>query len=169
MLGAYAFRYCSNRLANLLLFYRRNCPKCKKPRRASKALTISRLPPVLLIHFKRFSFQGPFTDKIDTTVQFPVRGLDLSPYVPGPLDPALSAKYATLVGGHGLESQGSPIYDLHAISNHFGSLTSGHYTAFVKSRGRWNELNDSKIIPIDESHVSAAGRSAYTLWYSKRP
>jgi ubiquitin carboxyl-terminal hydrolase 8 len=48
-----------------------NCPKCKKNRRATKTLTIAKLPTVLLIHLKRFSFNGPFRDKVDTLVKFP--------------------------------------------------------------------------------------------------
>ena len=28
--------------------------------------------------------------------------------------------------------RGGGIYDLYAVSNHFGSLNSGHYTAFAK-------------------------------------
>ena len=48
---------------------RRNCPKCKKARTASKSLTLSRLPPVLLIHLKRFSTKnGVFWDKAETLV-----------------------------------------------------------------------------------------------------
>ncbi|CAB4428973.1 unnamed protein product [Rhizophagus irregularis] len=43
-----------------------NCPRCKCRRRATKQLTISRLPDVLLIHLKRFSFNGPFRDKLET-------------------------------------------------------------------------------------------------------
>ncbi|KAJ1965077.1 ubiquitin-specific protease doa4, partial [Dimargaris xerosporica] len=36
-----------------------HCPRCKSPQRTSKQLTITRLPDVLLVHLKRFSFQGP--------------------------------------------------------------------------------------------------------------
>src|SRR5690606_25962263 len=30
------------------------CPTCKKPRKATKKLTITRLPSILIIHLKRF-------------------------------------------------------------------------------------------------------------------
>lgn len=43
-----------------------NCPGCRAPRKASKRLTIARLPPILLIHLKRFAFRGPFSERIDT-------------------------------------------------------------------------------------------------------
>lgn len=56
------------------------CPRCKVKRDASKTLAIVRLPTVLLIHLKRFSFNGPFRDKVETPVDFPVRSLDLSGY-----------------------------------------------------------------------------------------
>jgi ubiquitin carboxyl-terminal hydrolase 8 len=49
-----------------------NCPKCKKLRTASKQLTLSKLPDVLLIHLKRFSFDGPFKDKLETIVDSPM-------------------------------------------------------------------------------------------------
>ncbi|KAI8910157.1 hypothetical protein EDD86DRAFT_265606 [Gorgonomyces haynaldii] len=50
-----------------------HCPRCKTPRRATKRLTIARLPLVLLIHLKRFSFDGPFRDKVETYVEFPIK------------------------------------------------------------------------------------------------
>jgi hypothetical protein len=100
----------------------RNCPRCKKPRKASKQLSISRLPPILLIHLKRFSFKGPFSDRIDSTVHFPLTDLDLTNLLPPPLPPS-SASYK--------ENQPPPSpprysYDLYGVSNHFGTLSSGH-------------------------------------------
>ena len=56
------------------------CPRCKVNRDATKRLSIVRLPTVLLIHFKRFSFQGPFRDKLETAIYYPVKKLDLSKY-----------------------------------------------------------------------------------------
>lgn len=60
----------------------------------------------------------------------------------------------------------STVYDLYAISNHFGSLNGGHYTAYGKNiDGDWYDFNDSS--------VSSAGRnvkstSAYLLFYRRR-
>src|SRR5262249_51833501 len=51
----------------------RLCSHCKVRRRARKRLQISRLPDILLIHLKRFSFQGPFRNKIENLVRFPLR------------------------------------------------------------------------------------------------
>lgn len=42
-----------------------------------------------------------------------------------------------------------PVYDLYAVSNHYGGLGGGHYTAFGQGV-------DSKWYCFDDSHVSPA-------------
>lgn len=55
-------------------------------------------------------------NKLDTRVDFPLHGLDLTPYV--------------------LHTQSvQPVYDLYAVSNHYGSLGGGHYTAYARIPG----------------------------------
>lgn len=112
----------------------RDCPKCKTKRRASKTLSLARLPPVLLIHFKRFEANGRFSDKIDTFVEYPMKSLDLTNYMPAPLPPG--ADKSELNGGlpMSLEDPRSQLppyrYDLYAVTNHYGNLTSGHCKCF---------------------------------------
>ncbi len=49
-------------------------------------------------------------------MDFPLQGLDLTPYV--------------------LHTQSvQPMYDLYAVSNHYGSLGGGHYTAYARIPG----------------------------------
>ncbi|KAI8444606.1 ubiquitin-specific protease [Phakopsora pachyrhizi] len=124
-----------------------NCPKCKKRRKATKRLSIARLPPILLIHLKRFSFKGPFSDKLETFVQYPIYGLDLTSYVPSPLNNNDGNNELKKTNSHnylqsqevikqndgdaglddGLHGTGfGLVYDLYAVVNHFGSLSSGH-------------------------------------------
>ena len=56
-----------------MIFYR-YCPKCKEHREATKQISIWRLPPLLIIHLKRFSFSGNFNrDKLKVKVDFPLR------------------------------------------------------------------------------------------------
>ena len=43
-------------------------------------LHFSNFAQVLCLHLKRFKFQAFHRSKVDTYVQFPVRGLDMSPY-----------------------------------------------------------------------------------------
>lgn len=97
----------------VLLFATRYCPGCKEHRQASKKLDLWRLPEILVIHLKRFSYSRYTKNKLETYVDFPVDDLDLSMYI---------ANKST---------QASFRYVLYAISNHYGSLGGGHYTAFV--------------------------------------
>jgi ubiquitin carboxyl-terminal hydrolase 8 len=116
------------------LFDDRNCPKCKTRRKATKRLSLSKLPPILLIHLKRFSFKGPFSDKLETFVQYPLYGLDLSTYVPPPLTAgSLSAEHRQHYEETARSTPESNIYDLYAVCNHFGSLSSGHCSSLPHS------------------------------------
>lgn len=52
----------------------RYCPQCKQHREASKQLLLWRLPSVLIVQLKRFSFRSfIWRDKINDLVEFPVR------------------------------------------------------------------------------------------------
>ncbi|KAF9359344.1 ubiquitin-specific protease doa4 [Mortierella sp. AD094] len=130
-----------------------NCPHCKKPRKATKQLTISRVPDVLLIQLKRFSSDGPFKNKIKAMVQYPIQDLDLTKYLPkrpsgGPAEPA--------------------IFDLYAVSNHSGEVSSGHYTACVRGEApnSWINFDDSRVSPCDKS--VAVSEHGYTLFYVRK-
>jgi ubiquitin carboxyl-terminal hydrolase 8 len=119
---------------NVRTHARRNCPRCKTLRKATKTLSISRLPPVLLIHLKRFSFRGPFTDKIEKHIDFPIKGLDLTNYMPPPLPPGVDRAGTQTYAPDDPRSQIPPYrYDLYAVTNHFGSLSSGHCTSIFFS------------------------------------
>lgn len=96
-------------------------------------------------------------------MDFPLEGLDLTPYVVGPqsgrddVDPEYAARW------------GSPaVYDLFAVSNHFGSLGGGHYTAYgfnSKSRA-WYSFDDSFV--REASPEDCVSKSAYVLFYQRR-
>lgn len=62
-----------------------------------------------------------------------------------------------------------PVYDLYAVSNHFGGLGGGHYTAFCKDAGSddWSNFDDSHVstVPASNSVVSPA---AYMLFYRRQ-
>ncbi|KAJ6256208.1 Ubiquitin carboxyl-terminal hydrolase [Drechslerella dactyloides] len=140
-----------------------HCPICKKPRRASKQLSISRMPIVLIIHLKRFSSHGMWRDKVNTMVNFG-KSVDLTKYVPAPLDPD------NMPGGKAppATSDTTPPfhYSLYAVTNHYGSLTSGHYTAFVRVSGGssggggqvgagsvWHRFDDTKATKMENDDV----------------
>lgn len=141
-----------------------NCPHCKTLRKATKNLSLSRLPPVLLIHLKRFSSKGHFTDKIETFVDYPIRSLDLTNYMPPPLPPGVDM--GLQLSRDDPRAQIPPYrYDLYGVTNHFGTLSSGHYTAFISSRGGWLYCDDSRISQADTKDV--VGKPAYMLFYKR--
>jgi hypothetical protein len=83
-----------------------------------------------MVHLKRFEANGRFSDKIDTFVDFPMKSLDLTNYMPPPLPPG--ADKSQLNGGLPMSpedprTQLPPYrYDLYGVTNHYGNLSSGH-------------------------------------------
>ncbi|KAG4180902.1 hypothetical protein ERO13_A10G193900v2 [Gossypium hirsutum] len=98
------------------------CPQCKEQRQASKKLDLWRLPEVLVIHLKRFSYSRSMKHKL---------------------------------------------YELYALTNHYGGMGSGHYTAHIKllDENKWYNFDDSHISPINEEDVKSA--AAYVLFYRR--
>lgn len=62
------------------------------------------------------------------------------------------------------------IYDLYAVVNHYGGLSSGHYTATCRSttdtRSQWYHLDDNMVSPASERNLTT--RHAYILCYTQR-
>ncbi|XP_015873161.1 ubiquitin carboxyl-terminal hydrolase 8 [Ziziphus jujuba] len=124
------------------------CPGCKQHRQASKKLDLWRLPEILVIHLKRFSYSRFWKNKLETYVDFPVDNFDLSNYI-----------------AH-RNGQSCNRYMLYAISNHYGSMGGGHYTAFVHHGGdRWYDFDDSHVSPINQEKIKSA--AAYVLFYRR--
>ncbi|XVF05041.1 hypothetical protein REPUB_Repub05bG0137000 [Reevesia pubescens] len=124
------------------------CPGCKEHRQASKKLDLWRLPEILVIHLKRFSYNRFLKNKLETYVDFPIDNLDLSNYI-GYRNGKLSNRYM-----------------LYAVSNHYGSMGGGHYTAFVHhGGGRWYEFDDSHVYPIGLEKIRTS--AAYLLFYRR--
>ena len=59
------------------------------------------------------------------------------------------------------------MYDLFAVTNHFGNLNGGHYTAFGKNiNGQWYNFNDSSVSSANTSNI--VSEAAYLLFYRRR-
>lgn len=56
-----------------MCFTDRYCPNCKQHQQATKKLDLWSLPPVLVVHLKRFSYSRYMRDKLDSLVDFPLR------------------------------------------------------------------------------------------------
>lgn len=122
------------------------CPACKKHQQATKKFDIWNLPKILVIHLKRFSYNRYWRDKLDTFIDYPVKDLDMSEFVINP-------------------KRSPALYDLIAVSNHYGGMGVGHYTAYAKNKdlNQWFYFDDSSVTKAsEESVVTKAG---YVLVY----
>ena len=63
------------------------------------------------------------------------------------------------------------MYDLYAVSNHYGGLGGGHYTAYCQVEGQgWCNFDDTSARPMDAADLEAEGaqESAYVLFYRRQ-
>ncbi|XP_009991770.1 PREDICTED: ubiquitin carboxyl-terminal hydrolase 4 [Chaetura pelagica] len=125
------------------------CPNCKKHQQATKKFDLWSLPRILVVHLKRFSYSRYWRDKLDTVVEFPVRGLNMSEFVCDP-------------------RAGSYVYDLIAVSNHYGAMGVGHYTAYAKNKvnNKWYYFDDSSVSLASVDQIVT--KAAYVLFYQRR-
>lgn len=133
------------------------CSRCKDHVTAQKKMEVYKAPDYLIIHLKRFSHQRNTmfgSRKINDFINFPVNGLDMAPYI------------LNKESGDG-QAQNC-MYDLYAVSNHFGSLHGGHYTAYAKNPvyQKWFNFDDTDVSRASESSVVT--QAAYVLFYKRR-
>ncbi|CAF3723321.1 unnamed protein product [Rotaria sp. Silwood1] len=126
--------------------------ECKQQTNAVRQIQLCTLPSVLIVQLKRFIDENGYTRKLDTYVNCPINGLDLREFY-----------------SHETSCHTNMIYDLIAVSNHMGSVYSGHYTAYARQRidEPWYLFDDSRVTQLynDDNVVS---RNAYILVYLSR-
>ena len=112
------------------------CHQCKEPESFTKKYSINRFPYVLILSLKRFKYNKNSNFKLKQMITYPFE----------------------------LELENKK-YDLYGVINHYGSINSGHYTAYIKNRNKkWTLCNDSSISEIkDEKRVMHS--NAYILFY----
>ncbi|XP_037316434.1 ubiquitin carboxyl-terminal hydrolase 15-like isoform X4 [Pungitius pungitius] len=125
------------------------CPSCKQHQQATKKLDLWSLPPVLAVHLKRFSYSRYMRDKLDSLVDFPLRDLDMSEFLINP-------------------NAGPCRYDLIAVSNHYGGMGGGHYTAYARNKDdeKWYNFDDSSVSPANEDQI--VSKAGYVLFYQRQ-
>lgn len=151
------------------------CSKCQEFRDQTKRMSLWRLPPVMIIHLKRFQFTQHMRRKLRELVVFPVEGLDFSRIIASDKESS-NTKKATKENDckdnffrpdlH--DGRTEPLYDLYGVVHHQGALSGGHYVASLKSEhdGRWRLFNDGQIYEISSKDV--VDSSAYILFYVRR-
>ncbi|XP_077987451.1 uncharacterized protein LOC144442053 [Glandiceps talaboti] len=125
------------------------CPKCEQNQCARKTLTVWRYPDTLVVYLKRFVFHELCSTKLDNKVLFPINNFDVSGFISGPTDEALT-------------------YDLQSCVCHFGGVNAGHYTAFSKNplTDQWYYYNDETNTRQDPCDSDSS--SVYVLFYQRK-
>lgn len=140
-----------------------NCVKCGDRQPATKRMSMSTLPAVVVFHLKRFEHgHGKASTKINTPVKFPEQ-LDLKPYLA-----ERNSSNGKTTSNEKIDSE-KYLYSLYCVVNHHGSLGSGHYTNFVRqaqSGGQWFLCDDEHIRIATISEVLAS--EGYMLFYIKQ-
>ena len=159
------------------------CSRCKDFRVQTKRMSLWRLPPIVIIHLKRFQFTQTMRRKLRDLVIFPVEGLDLSRIMaPDSHSQSYDAKLSSDINqtddsetaeeseSSGIKDDGRAemLYDLYGVVHHQGALSGGHYVASLKSEldGQWRLINDAQIFEIHARDV--VDSSAYILFYIRR-
>lgn len=81
--GAVTLEACLDAFAKEEKIPEAYCSKCKDFRVQTKRMSLWRLPPVMIIHLKRFQFTQTMRRKLRDLVVFPVEGLDFSRILQG--------------------------------------------------------------------------------------
>lgn len=136
------------------------CDSCGVKGASIKQLSLTSLPPYLMLHLKRFAFvfeggQGRYVKLTD-----PVR-------VPLSVN---MASFASHEEEKKKEAKEDDVFDLYAVLMHSGTVSSGHYYAFVRlpsvsspsvgdtsvSSFSWLCFNDSHVSTLSSAEVAAA-------------
>ena len=126
------------------------CDKCRKRVMASKQIELFYLPRILCICLTRFLKQGRYFGYTKNTklVEFPIENLNMEQYMCGP-----DKKYSK--------------YDLYAVSQHYGGMGGGHYTAICKNiNGNWYGYDDESVYKSSKKNVVT--NAAYVLFYRRK-
>ena len=150
------------------------CPYCKCEREATKKITITRAPQILVIHFKRFSAsKSEMARKVHTPIEFPLHQLNIGAYMIPPPPP--NSKEALALNENREQASTPPyVYDCYAVMRHLGSsVSSGHYIALVKDGNRacWRKFDDQQTSDFDPAKSRPEQRlqneQAYLLFYGR--
>ena len=120
------------------------CPECRILGKNTRKSEIWKVPPMLILHFKRFEYDVSARKK-QNYVSFPLEDLSLAEY---------AAKEDSILTR----------YNLYGVSNHHGSIDGGHYTSFCKPCDEkvWYKFDDQNVTKLT---VPVNSSAAYLLFY----
>jgi len=116
---------------------------------ATKKIDLWKLPPVLMIHLKRFEFDTKTAcfQKTDNRLSMKLSQLDLGEFCSS------------------VQKDGA-VYNVMCVANHSGMYGGGHYTASCRvggvGPGTWHHFNDETITPLSGKNVVT--RETYVIF-----
>lgn len=128
------------------------CLSCNNINNATKKTNIWKPGMIIYIHLKRFKvLSNNRIQKDGTTVELP-QEIDITRFC----DPIMLNEFDTTLK-----------YKLRGISNHYGGMGGGHYTADCISNidNNWYNFDDSRVSKYDGKNLDTS--SAYILMYEQ--
>lgn len=128
------------------------CDQCKQKSDAERKICWWISPDILVVLLKRFQYTNAGFEKVTAAIDFPLKGLQVKPGKPG------------------ISPQS---YDLYGVVNHYGNLSSGHYTALCQEEGSdaWFMYNDRQVSPVSAvdlpSEIVNSTKTCYVLFYKR--
>lgn len=122
---------------------------------ATKKLQLEKLPQVLVLHLKRFSFEkgGHCPQKVTKFVGY------------SPLMNLHQKLLSSVLLSSGSERAQFKLISV--VSHHGKSAAGGHYTCDCLVDSRWYEFDDSQVVGV--KHKEVLQRNAYVLFYQLLP
>jgi len=137
------------------------CEECKEPVSTLKRCCIKDLPPVLVLHLKRFEFdlQSMVLKKLNSTCSFPMQ-LNMQHYTKEGLAIRDAQKTGEAYDGINTRPPAYYQYELYGVVVHKGTIDFGHYYSYIKERipltssePRWFEFNDTSVTAFDSNDI----------------
>ena len=135
------------------------CDFCYIKNRQVKKTKLWKTPQILIIQIKRFLMNdyGIMSNKLNNLITYPIRNLDISPYIDDNSPHRDNSKY-NLFG-----------VNCHHSLGKFNTINFGHYTSIIKSRNDncWYHYDDSNPVVKVTSVDKLINKNAYLLFYYK--
>ncbi|KAG2517128.1 hypothetical protein JM18_007895 [Phytophthora kernoviae] len=183
--GPVPLKHCLDAFTNEEKINEGYCSSCRMHQEMTKRLEIWRLPPVMVVHLKRFQYTQTYRRKLTSLVEFPIQDLDLSSCVAPHIE--IPEKYPMKKPSQRAAAAAAAVrnrvrrgytnsnldqsrcletnYNLYGVVNHQGALGGGHYTAYAKNfvDDQWYYYDDERVRVVEEQQVVSP--SAYLLFY----
>ncbi|CAH0490887.1 unnamed protein product [Peronospora farinosa] len=140
------------------------CSSCRRHQEMTKKLEIWRLPPVMVVHLKRFQYTQTYRRKLGSLVEFPIHDLDLSTCVAPHIE--IPEKYPMKRPKGKSSVISAPVRKLMKLKSRAGSAISNEPAppdSQISAPGSAindaasSDTNEADVLPAVETEENAAG------------